>query len=89
MESGNFRPGFLKYPEPPTIERLGSINAQTLVVIGTRDGQNLQNIARLLAGKIPHARMAIIKGASHHPPVETPKQFNKILLNFIAAKKVP
>ena len=84
-----FRPGFLKYPEPPTIERLGSINASTLVVIGSRDALNLKNIAHLLARKIPGARMSVINGASHHPPVETPKQFNKIVLNFIVAKGLP
>ena len=78
-----FRPGLWKYPEPPTIERLGSINAPTLVVIGSRDGQSLKNIAYLLAKKIRRARMVVINGASHHPPVEKPKQFNKIVLNFI------
>jgi 3-oxoadipate enol-lactonase len=81
-----FRPGFLKYPEPPTIERLGSINAPTLVVIGSRDARNLKNIALLLARKIHHARMVVINGASHHPPVEKPKRFNKTVLNFIVAK---
>lgn len=78
-----FRPGFLKYPEPSTIERLESINAPTLVVIGSRDAQNLKNIAHLLAKKIHRARMVVINGASHHPPVEKPKQFNKVVLNFI------
>ena len=78
-----FRPGFLKYPEPPTIERLESINVPTLVVIGSRDAQNLKNIAHLLAKKIHRARMVVINGASHHPPVEKPKQFNKVMLKFI------
>lgn len=82
-----FRPGFLKYPEPPTIERLASINTPTLVVIGTRDAQSLKNIALMLAKKIPHARMFVIKGASHHPPVEKPKQFNKALLKFISSPR--
>jgi 3-oxoadipate enol-lactonase len=73
----------LKYPEPATIERLESINAPTLVVIGSRDAQNLKNIANLLANKIPRARLVVINGASHHPPVEKPKQFNNTVLNFI------
>jgi pimeloyl-ACP methyl ester carboxylesterase len=83
-----FRPVFLKYPEPPTIERLGSINAPTPVVIGSRDAQGLKNIALLLAKKIPHARMVVINGSSHHPPVEKPKQFNKTVLAFIVAKNL-
>ena len=79
----SFRPGFLKYPEPPTIERLESIKAPTLVVIGSRDAPNLKNIADLLAKRIPGARKVVINGASHHPPVEKPKQLNKAVLDFI------
>lgn len=82
----SFRPGFLKYPEPPTIERLENIKAPTLVVIGSRDAQNLKNIADLLAQKIPGARKVIINEASHHPPVEQPKQFNKVVLDFITKR---
>ena len=80
-----FRPGFLKYPEPPTFERLGSINAPTLVVIGNRDAQTLKNIALTLGTKIHHARTFVIKGASHHPPVEKPGQFNKAVLKFLSS----
>ena len=82
-----FRPGFLKYPEPNTIERLGSINAPTLVVIGSRDAQTLKNIGLTLATKIPHARKVIINGASHHPPVEKSGQFNKAVLTFLSSPK--
>jgi 3-oxoadipate enol-lactonase len=78
-----FRPGFLKYPEPKTIERLGQIRAPTLIVIGSRDAQTLKNIADTLATKIPGARKAVIEGVSHHPPVEKPKEFNRILLQFL------
>src|SRR6185503_14679375 len=49
----SFRPGFLKYPEPTTIERLESIRAPTLVVIGGEDAQSLKNVAETLAGGIP------------------------------------
>jgi pimeloyl-ACP methyl ester carboxylesterase len=81
-----FRPGFLKYPEPPTAERLGQIKAPTLVVIGSRDGQNLLNIADTLAAQIPGARKVTIPGASHHPPVETPAEFNRVLLDFLSKR---
>jgi pimeloyl-ACP methyl ester carboxylesterase len=77
------RPGFIKYPEPPTAERLGQIKAPTLVLIGSRDGRNLLNIADTLAAGIPGARKVIIPGASHHPPVETPREFNRALLDFL------
>ena len=75
--------GLLQYPAPKTIERLGEIRAPTLVVVGSLDGKNLQNIADTLATRIPGARKVTIPGASHHPPVETPKEFNRVLLDFL------
>ncbi|HEX8852124.1 MAG TPA: alpha/beta hydrolase, partial [Pyrinomonadaceae bacterium] len=75
--------GLPKYPEAQTIDRLGDIRAPTLVVVGERDGQNLRNIADTLHTKIPGARKSIIRNASHHPPVETPEEFNRVLLDFL------
>jgi pimeloyl-ACP methyl ester carboxylesterase len=75
--------GWPQSPEPPTAERLEQIKAPTLVVVGSLDGRNLQNIADTLATKIPNARKVVIHGASHHPPVETPKEFNRILLEYL------
>ena len=77
------RPGFLQYPEPPTIERLGSIRVPTLVVIGGEDAQTLKNVSDTLTTKIPGARKVVIAGSSHHPPVEKPKEFNKTVLSFL------
>ena len=73
----------LKYPEPETINRLGDIRVPTLVVVGDRDGPNLLNIADTLHAKIPGAKKSIIRDASHHPPVETPQEFNRVLLDFL------
>jgi pimeloyl-ACP methyl ester carboxylesterase len=75
--------GFSQSPEPPTAKRLGQIKAPTLVVVGSLDGVNLQTIADTLAAKIHGARKVTIPGASHHPPVETPKELNRILLDFL------
>ena len=81
------RKGLPQSPEPPTIERLEQIKAPTLVVVGSLDGKNLQNIADTLATRIPSARKVTIPGASHHPPVETPKEFNRVLLDFLREGK--
>lgn len=78
-----FAPGFLKYPAQPTIERLGQIKAPTLVIIGGEDAQSLKNVADTLAAGIPGARKVVIPGASHHPPVERPIEFNKAVLSFL------
>jgi pimeloyl-ACP methyl ester carboxylesterase len=81
-----FAPGFLKYPAQPTIERLGQIKAPTLVIIGSDDAQSLQNVADTLAAGIPGTRKVVIPGASHHPPVEKPDEFNKAVLSFLKEK---
>ena len=81
-----FAPGFLKYPAQPTIERLGQIKAPTLVIIGGEDAQSLKNVADTLAAGIPGARKVVIPGASHHPPVERPNEFNKAVLSFLKEK---
>ncbi len=80
------RAGLPQSPEPPTIQRLERIKAPTLVVIGSLDGKNLQNIADTLATQIPGARKVVIHGASHHPPVETPEEFNRVLLDYLKGR---
>jgi 3-oxoadipate enol-lactonase len=79
--------GYPQSPEPPTARRLGQIKAPTLVVVGALDGQNLQTIADTLTQGIPGARKVVIDGASHHPPVETPQEFNRVLLDFLENRK--
>jgi pimeloyl-ACP methyl ester carboxylesterase len=82
------RAGSVEYPVPPTAERLVRIKAPTLVVIGGEDAPNLKNIAGTLASQIPGAREVTIPGSSHHPPVEKPKELNRVLLDFLKAVNV-
>ena len=75
--------GYPQSPEPPTARRLGQIRTPTLVVVGDLDGRIIQHNADALAEGIPGARKVTVKGASHHPPVETPREFNRVLLVFL------
>ncbi len=84
--SATRRSGWVNYPEPPTAERLERIKAPTLVVIGGEDAPNLKNIADTLASRIPGAREVTIPGSSHHPPVEKPKELNRVLLDFLSRR---
>ena len=81
------RSGLSQSPEPPTIERLGQIKAPTLVIVGSLDSKNLLNIADTLATGIHGARKVVIPGASHHPPAETPQEFNRVLLDFLESRQ--
>jgi len=78
-------PEMLQFPQTPTIDRLGEIHARTLVIVGSIDAPALRQIADTLSTKIPGARKVVIPGASHHPPVETPAEFNRILIDFLRA----
>ena len=82
-----FVPGFWKYPQKTTYERLNDINKPTLVIIGSEDSQTLKNIANTLATKIPGASKVIIPGSSHHPPVEKSKEFTRVVLGFLSQKR--
>jgi 3-oxoadipate enol-lactonase len=76
-------PGVVQYPARPTVERLADIKVPTLVVIGSIDHPNLLAIADILHARIPGARKVSMPGASHHPPVEQPKEFNRVLSDFL------
>jgi pimeloyl-ACP methyl ester carboxylesterase len=80
------RAGLPQSPEPPTAQRLGQIKTPALVVVGGLDAKNARDVADMLSAEIPGARKVVIQGASHHPPVETPKEFNRILLDYLKGR---
>ncbi len=68
---------------PPAIERLGSIVAPTLVIVGEHDMADFHAIADVLATRIPRARKVVMKGLGHVPSMEDPAAFNRLLLEFL------
>lgn len=70
-------------PGPPEPERLGEIASPTLVIVGELDLPDFQEIADLLAQRIPGARKAVMAGAGHIAPMEQPEQFLSLLLPFL------
>jgi 3-oxoadipate enol-lactonase len=74
----------LRWPEPPTIQRLDRIAVPTLVVVGTADDPDLLAIADTLAARIPHAAKTVIPGARHHLNLDRPAQFRRELRGFLA-----
>jgi 3-oxoadipate enol-lactonase len=72
------------WPKPATIERLSEIRAPTLIVVGDKDAANILAIADLLAAKIAGSRKIVIKNVSHHLNMEKPREFNKVVLDFLA-----
>jgi 3-oxoadipate enol-lactonase len=68
-------------------ERLGEVNAPTLLIVGAYDHAELRRAAEEMASGIPHAQKEIIvvENAAHFPNIEQPSQVNEVLLRFLAA----
>lgn len=71
-------------PEPPAASRLGEISAPTLVVYGDLDVPTVPTIARHLASEIAGAQALVMHGTAHVPNMEQPREFNRIVLDFLA-----
>jgi pimeloyl-ACP methyl ester carboxylesterase len=59
------------------------VRARTLVIVGSEDHPDLRAIADILQSKIPGAHKVVIEGASHHPNIGQPREFNRIVLSFL------
>jgi 3-oxoadipate enol-lactonase len=55
----------------------------TLVLVGEADGLTPPDQARAMAQAIPGARLAVIPGAGHLPPVEQPAATTEALREFL------
>jgi len=71
------------WPSPPAIQRLSEIKIPTLVVVGDRDELVMLDMADVLATKIAGAKKEIIQNAAHHPNIEKPDEFNRIIADFL------
>jgi 3-oxoadipate enol-lactonase len=71
--------------DPPAITRLGEITAPTLVIVGDQDLPHASANADVITSKVPGARRATIKDAAHLPSLEHPKEFNRLVLDFLLA----
>ncbi len=67
---------------------LPMIEVPTLVVGGEEDTLIPEADVRALAGAIPGARLAIVAGAGHLPPIEQPDLLNQALIELFEGRKV-
>jgi len=72
-------------PEKPALPRLGEIHAPALIIVGDEDVVQIKEIAQTLATSIPNAKRAAIHNAAHHPNMEYPAEFNRVVLDFLAS----
>lgn len=78
----NRDPGIV--PAPVAIQRLDTIQAPTLIIMGERALPDLHGIASILAQGIPGAERVLMPGVGHLVNMEDPERFNEIVLGFLA-----
>ena len=64
-------------------DRVGEVNAPTLILTGDLDQPDILAIADRLARESPDARRATIAGAAHAPSLERPEEFDRLVLEFL------
>jgi pimeloyl-ACP methyl ester carboxylesterase len=64
-------------------EKLSAINVPTLIIHGSQDLAIDVKMAQIMNDKVPNSSLKIIEGVGHHPMLEKPEEFNKIVLDFL------
>jgi pimeloyl-ACP methyl ester carboxylesterase len=65
------------------IDRLGEIKAPTLIICGKKDDPFVE-ASHKMHENIAGSELVIIPGAGHSPQIETPAEFNRLLLGFLS-----
>jgi len=66
-----------------TLARLPGLRCPLLAAAGEDDMIAPPRYARQIAQQVPHARLEVLPGVGHAPPIEAPRQFNKLLGDFL------
>ena len=69
--------------ESPAVNRLVEVKAPALIVVGDQDTPETFEIADTLKRGIAGAKKRVIAGTAHHPHMEKPEEFNRIVMNFL------
>lgn len=71
------------FPPPSVYERLETIRARTLVLVGEWDVPDFRDIADVLARRIPNAHKVVIAKAGHMANMEQPEAVNRAVMDFL------
>jgi len=64
-------------------DRMNEIGIPTFALVGEDDDIITPTIVKNYVQNIPHADLAVVRGADHVPMVEQPAEFNRLFLKFI------
>ncbi len=65
-----------------SVDRLKKVSARSLVISGEFDRLFPPAVCREIATLIAGAKFAVIDGAGHLSSLDSPKEFNELLLEF-------
>ena len=65
-------------------DRLGAVQAKTMVIWGEKDTLLDLEFGRKLAERLARACFVCVEGAGHNPMWDRPQRFNELLLDFLA-----
>jgi pimeloyl-ACP methyl ester carboxylesterase len=68
---------------PPASGRTAALRAPTLLVIGTRDTGDVQDIADTLTATVPGIQRVTFEGAGHLTNLEQPVRFTAVIRAFL------
>ena len=71
------------YAKPLAGERLSDVKAPTLLILGNEDMRSMHDIADQIEKGIAGITRVDMPGTAHHPPMEKPEEFNRIVLDFL------
>jgi 3-oxoadipate enol-lactonase len=67
----------------PKGKPIAELRTPTLVIVGEEDRPDFRAIAERIAREAVNARLEVIAGARHVPSLETPNEFDRLLLEFL------
>jgi len=70
---------------PPAVQQLDTIKVPVFIIAGAIDNSEIVRAADVMQKAIPHAKKLIISDTAHMPNMEKPAEFNKAVLDFLAA----
>jgi pimeloyl-ACP methyl ester carboxylesterase len=73
---------------PGSLDVLRAANLPAVVIAGAEDGLVPLDHAREMAEALPKARLVVVPGAGHLPPLETPDEVTGHLTELIAETTV-
>ena len=68
-----------------TLDRLDTIRAPTLVIVGTEERCVQLHASEVMASRIPNAKLVKVDGGTHAQIFEMRSRFNKEVLDFLRA----